>query len=532
MGRRLLWVSLAVCALVYGPRLNGPLLWDDQGTIARNADLDRPLPMKGFVTRDYFRFSREQSWRPAATLSYAAMIRAFGRKPWAMRGIHLLAHLANGLLLAWLAMVLGLPASAAFLAAALFLAHPAHVETLLCVAFNEEILCAMGLLLMMIGHARRRTALAAGGLALALLSKETGILGLPLVFLYDLWRRDAPWRKRAGAYAVYGGLAAAYLWAYFGPLAGPGGSGRPFDLPWLERAYYALSSGATAVRIFLLPVRLRIEYFALPPASYAEGLLWTTAGAAVAAGWAWILLRHGRRGPGFFLLWPLPFLILTSGLIPLVLLNTRLTAERWMYLPYLGLAAALAAFLHKRPRWALGLLVFWGACGWVRARDWTQERLLWESLLRVYPWCAKAQEGLGGAYAGEGLYPEALAAYERALALREERQDKVLSRYVALSRDGLFRWESPTLYRGLGRTYDKLDRLEEAEASFLKAAALDPGDGYTYDIMAYRFAERGDFARAREWLERGLRAKPQEPLLLLLKPDIARRRLTVRATFD
>lgn len=528
MERRLLWISLAICALVYLPRLNAPLIWDDQPVIQRNSALDRPPELSLFLTREYFNFSGEYSWRPAATLSYAAMIRGFGRRPWAMRGVHLLAHVANGLLLALLASLVGLPAGVGLLAAALFLVHPAHTETLLCVSFNEEILCALGLLVMMIGHACRRTALAACGLVLALLSKETGLLGLPLVLLHDFWRR----RRIVTAYAVYGALAVIYAWLYFGPLAGPGASAGAFELPWFERLYYTLSSLATALRVFFLPIRLRIEYFALPPVSRMEGFCWAAAGVAAAGAWVWILFRHRvQRSLIFFILWPLPFLLLTSGLVPLGLLNTRLTAERWMYLPYLGLAAALAVFLHRRPRWAAGLLVFWGACGWARALEWNQERLLWESLLRVYPWSAKAQEGVAQAYAGEGRYLEALDAYQKALALRTERQDRILARYAAVSR-GAIDWESAALDRGLGRTYAKLGRLEEAETSFLRAVALEPSDGYTYGLMVYRFAERGDFGKAREWLERGLLARPQEALLLRLKPDIDRRRLTFRATFD
>ena len=211
--------------------------------------------------------------------------------------------------------------------------------------------------------------------------------------------------------------------------------------------------------------------------------------------------------------------------------NTRLFAERWLYLPLLGGAAVLGTAFARRPKLGAAVLIFWAACGAARAGDWSSETRLWTSLLDVYPWCAKAEEGLGEARFRQKDYPGALEAFRRALFLREHREDLVLAAYAPLSQGNYVRWESPTLFRWLGHTEAALGDLPAADDDFSRAQALDPADGFTYRIMSYSWARAGDFSKAKKWLTLGLQAHPDDPFLLRLKADAGRRRLTFRAEF-
>ncbi|MBI3552113.1 MAG: hypothetical protein HY077_06310 [Elusimicrobia bacterium] len=528
-----LLLSAGLCAAAYLPRLDAPLVWDDRSVIAQNAALDGPIPLKDFFTRRYFEFSGEQSWRPLATASYAGLVSLFGKSPAALRGFHLLLHCLNAWLLSLLVAALGLGEAAGVWAAALFLIHAAHTETLFCVAFNEEILVSLGLLAMLLAHRRKKTGAAALALSFALLSKETGVIGLPLAFLGDLLDGGKPLRRRRD-YALYCVPIAAYLFFHFGPMKGPASGIAAFALPGSQRLYFGLASLATAIRVFIAPIDLKIEYFAVYPDSFAQALLLAAGGVVALAAWAWLVRRAWRRerGLAFFLLWPAPFLLLTSPLWPVTVFNTRLFAERWLYLPALGLAAALAVLLRKRPAWGAVLLLFWGACGIVRAKDWSQESRLWTTLLDEYPWCAKAEEGLGESRFRRGDYGGALEAFERALFLRENRQDRLLAFYAPLSDGHFVAWESPSLRRWLGHAQLKLGHIKEADEQFQQAAALDPSDGFLYRIAAYSWAENGDFGKAGSWLSRGLAVHPEDPFLQDLGRDIARRKLSRRVSFD
>ena len=529
-------LALLLAAFAYLPRLGAPLMWDDRPFLINVAAFDRPLPLAAYVSPEYFGLTGELTWRPLATLSYALGVRAFGRRPVPLRLTMFALHLLNCVLLALLVAGAGLGAGVGLAAGALFLIHPAHVETLMTVTFNKEILAALGILAMLLAHQRRRPRLAAAALAFAVLPKETGILGLPLVLLYD-WLTGGPreLKRRWKDYSLYAAVASAYLYLRFGPLKGPGGEANlSAALPWSERLYDSAHGFAESARVLIFPWRLRIEYFALPASSPLEYAFWLAAAAAILA-LVFVLVRRTRKKEpalAFFLLWPLPILFLTSNFIPTAVLSLRLMAERWLYLPAAAFVVAVAYALRKRPRALIALVLFWGALSFVRASDWKSEPRLWQSLVDVYPWSAKANEGLGEALFRADRIPEAEAAFRKGLALRESHKDLVLAHYVPLAPPGTIGWESAPLQRELGLCRLRLGDDREAENFMKKAAELQPGDVFSRRVLAYLSAERGDFSAARDWLDEGLKLDETDSFLLRLKPDVEKRRLTFKARFD
>jgi tetratricopeptide (TPR) repeat protein len=373
---------------------------------------------------------------------------------------------------------------------------------------------------MLLAHRLRRPGLAAAGLAFAVLPKETGILGLALAPLLDvLTGGREELRRRLRDYALYAAVGALYLYIRFGPMKGPAGAADlSAVLPWTERLYYGV----------------RIEYFALPPSSPLEYALWAAAAAAILAATFILAARLRRKNPAlaFFLLWPLPVLFLTSNILPAAVLSLRLMAERWLYLPAAGLAVAAAWLLRGRPLRLRLLLVAWGLLGFLRVKDWSDEPRLWASLVRIYPWSAKAVEGYGEALFRAGRTAEAEASFEKGLALRQTRADLVLAHYVPLAPPGTIGWDSAPLDRWLGLCRLRRGDAPRAAAYFEKAVALQPSDVFSYRVLAYVAARAGDFASARTWLDRGLTRAPADPFLLRLKPDLAARRLTFAARFD
>ncbi|MDE2509580.1 MAG: hypothetical protein KGL74_00530, partial [Elusimicrobia bacterium] len=108
-------------------------MWDDRPYLINVPEYDRPIPLRRYVSPDYFSFTGELTWRPMATFSYASAIRAFGRNPYLLRLTSLVAHALNCVLLALLILSFGLGAEVAVPAAALFLINPVHIETLMTV---------------------------------------------------------------------------------------------------------------------------------------------------------------------------------------------------------------------------------------------------------------------------------------------------------------------------------------------------------------------------------------------------------------
>lgn len=531
--RRIAAFALLVAAAVHLPRLSAPLIWDDRPFLVDVRAYDRPIPLSSYVTPAYFGVSGELTWRPLGTFFDAHLVRAFGLNPILLRAATLTLHVGVCALLAALIVSLGLGADVGAAAAALFLIAPANLEALACVTFDRELLVAAALLLFLLAHRRGRPILAGAALAAALLSKEAGFVGLALAPLLDFLVDNLDGlRERIRAHAVYAAVAAAYLALRFGILRGPGGEANLSALlPWTERLEYAARAFVTGLRVILIPWRLRHEYFAVPSSRPA---LWIAAALAVLGLIVALAALARRRTPplAFFFLWPLPFLFLTSNLVPTAVLSTRLTAERWLYLPALGACAALAYALRLRPRALAALIVAWGAFGVARARDWRDETRLWRGLVDVYPWSAKAHEGLGEALYRAGRVGEAEDEFARGLALRERHEDLVLAHYAPIAPPGTIGWDSAPLMRWLGLCRLKRGDVRGAENYFARATALQPGDVFSYRVLAYLSAGDGRFDEARGWLDKGFARDANDEFLLRLASDVKRRRLTFRARFD
>ena len=529
-------LALFLAAAAYLPLLGAPFMWDDRPFIVNVAAFDRPIPLAAYFSPSYFGLTGELTWRPLATLSYAVGTRVFGRRPLPLRLTMFALHLLNCLLLGLLVASAGLGSGVGLAAGALFLMHPAHIETLMTVTFNKEILATLGILAMLLAHRRGRPWLAAAAFVFALLPKETGILGLPLALMLDFSTGGrGELERRWKDYSLYSAVAAIYLYFRFGPMKGPGGEANlSAALPWSERLYYAAHGFASSVRVLFFPWRLRIDYFALPAASLDEYAFRLAAAASILVFVVALARRSWKKEPAlsFFLLWPLPVLFLTSNVFPTAVLSLRLMSERWLYLPAAGFAVAAAYALRRRPRALFALVIFWGALLFVRIQDWRSETRLWQSLIDIYPWSAKANEGLGEALFRAERVPEAEAAFRRGLALREGRKDLVLKHYVPLAPPGTIGWESAPLDRELGLCRLRLGDEREAADFMKKAAELQPRDMFSRRVLAFLFAKHGDFVSARAWLDEGLMLDGSDSFLLRLKPDVMRRRLTFEARFD
>ena len=115
-----------------------------------------------------------------------------------------------------------------------------------------------------------------------------------------------------------------------------------------------------------------------------------------------------------------------------------------------------------------------------------------------------------------GRYEEALTAAERAVALDPlsaiinaqlgdarmyvGRFDDALDAYTQRLRS-IRRWRPDTAVWA-DRLLDGFGRFDKAAPWFMKAAALDPGNPYYLDLLAYVYWELGDNAEAERWLAR------------------------------
>lgn len=346
-----------------------------------------------------------KEYRPLLSLSFLAQLATTGKDPLPFHAVDLLLHAAVCLLLfALLRERLG--EKAAGIAAVLFAVMPVHAEVVAYITSRSELLTALSLLLTwrFLGARREQPRLLPGlaCFAAGLLSKESAFVIPAFLALAD-WSLDGrkPWDE--GRRLVYAGLVlvAGLVWAWRGVVLGPGlSAGVPFFARRLDAAVvwpaFALKhyvwpslSGVGLCADFTSPVSTAVT------AARVAALVVVPGGALAA-----LVAALRRRAWGFWLAGPALFLLPTCPL--LVPLDT-LGAERFLYIPTMGLAALLGPRLARLPRAAwLALAAWWFGALQLRNRVWVSERNYYESALACNPSSARARSGLGVALLLQG----------------------------------------------------------------------------------------------------------------------------------
>jgi len=360
------------------------------------------------------------SRRPLAAFGFALNHRLTGPGIAGFRAVNLALHVATAcLLLLWLESTLarsgaeGVRRDAFPLAASvalLWAVHPLQTAALTYTVQRAEAQASAfyvaALLCFLRGCEARESGrpganawIAAAVLAgLAAMGSKEMAVSLPLtLLLYDrvfvsgsfreAWRRHGRWH--AALFACWIALAAQVSRL----IAGAGVSGGYLDATPLA---YALSQAYFLCRyVFLVfwPGPLVFDYGFEP---VTDPLVIAGCGALVVAAIAGTLRAFGRVPALFFAGYA--FFALLAPTSSVITIGTQIAAEHRMYLASAVPIALAVLALHRLGvrRAALALTVLALAAGlgartWVRNRDYTTERRLWEASLRVWPENARAQ---------------------------------------------------------------------------------------------------------------------------------------------
>ena len=279
------------------------------------------------------------------------------------------------------------------------------------------------------------------------------------------------------------------LWAQSEP-------GAPYFayIPLFWRIGNALVSYAAYLRQFFWPTGLALWYPFLI-SNLPEWKIWgsfalltvITVGAFV-----------GRRRYPYVLvgwLWYLGMLALAIGVVQF---GPEAMADRFTYLPQIGLCIALAwgaADLSRSGpygRWACGvasalvlaILMGWS---WRQTSFWRDSETLWTRSLACTSSNGLAHNGLGAALASQGRLDEAVAHYHKALEITPD-DFRVLG--------------------NLGRALAEQGRLDEAVQSYREALAINPGRAGFYNDLGESLRRQGKLAEAMAQFHQALGIKP------------------------
>ena len=436
-------LSLVVCllllvgvGLVFGQTRSFPFInYDDPGYVTENAYVNAGLDARSLTWA--FTNMHGGNWHPLTTLSHILDCELFGL--WA-GGHHLVNVLLHGLAAVSLFLALqsltGAVWRSAFVAA-VFALHPLRVESVAWVAERKDVLSGLFFGLTLYAHSsyarqpsRGRYALVAVCLALGLMSKPM-LVTVPIVLLLlDYW----PLRRLNDVSAARKLLiekiplfAMSLVCAVIALRAQGQALESSEALPLSWRIANAFSATIAYLCQTFWPSDLAVFYphpegnFLLIQAIAAAGLLLL----------ATIVVVIWRKRFPYLLLGWLWFLIMLLPVIGLVQVGLQAHADRYTYLPQIGILVALSWGIHelslgwrqRRLVLAAAAAIIISALAWaasVQAGYWRGTEALWQRTLAVTKNNDVAHTNLAALFLEEQRTREALPHAQAAVALRPD----------------------------------------------------------------------------------------------------------------
>ncbi len=426
-GRNALLAVFAVAVALYLPTVRYQYVQDDRAIIVANpAAHSVGAAIRAFAEPYWPAPSEAGLYRPATIVAFAI--------DWELSGgqagwFHLANALLHGLVAVLVVIVLArwLPPAGALVAGLVFAVHPVHSEAVAGLVSRAELLCAVGILGAVLAARREQWALVIVLSALAMLSKEHGVV-VGVVILLDEWlnpetgRRMPKWVYGTLALLTIGYLA---IWYRVGR-AGAADVAAPFiGAGVLARLWIALPANLRAAELLFWPQDLSADYSpAVIPVRNMISLA-AVLGSIVVVGVVALGFWCRRRAPALsfaaFLAalskLPTSNLLFPSGIV---------LAERDLYLAVLlpgvlaGMGMVWAERHWTRPK-ALALagllVVLLAGRTLLRLPSWRDNRVFLVTLLSDHPESYRANESAAAVFAGMGDTASALRYYGRADSL-------------------------------------------------------------------------------------------------------------------
>jgi len=521
--------------LVWGQTVSYGFVWDDEILVLRNQSIRsfRNLPAI-FSRLDAQSQEAAPSFRPVRTSFYALLYALDGKetpRPWIYHLSNVAWHGAAAMLLFLVALLLwerlsgGLTTAArtaALLMALGFAANPANSEAVCWIKCLDDLMAGVFVLaaaraVLKWNGGQRGLWAALGWFLLAAFSKESAAPFAGVVFLLFYGFHKLPLR-RSVLLTVPFLLVALFYVGWRQAVIGRASQCPPLSGTYMQTLVDMCPVVTEYARLLcgIPPFCVDYNYMvAEPPYAFLSGrVLGGLALALLAAGLAvWLWRRPRWRLTAFGLAWIGLFLLPVSNLIPMM----QYMAERFLYLPMMGFLLALGGvFLNfSRPRLvaavAAGVLGAWVVGSVHRMGIWSDGLTLFVQTEYEHPGIKRVEQNAVAAIFGlpqmEPLYPD----YRKTGSVRmadslSPEQGEAIIGTLEVARR-LYP-ENALLTTDLGFVEAKMGRWPEA-VRLLELAVRQKPDSAQYRLnLASIYLSTGQAAKAKETCAEALRLKP------------------------
>jgi Tfp pilus assembly protein PilF len=480
------------------------------------------------------------NWHPLTWLSHQLDVTLFGLDPAGHHAVSVALHALNAVLCFAALLALTGRRTASFLCAGLFALHPLRVESVAWVSERKDLLAGLFFFLTLLGLARatraghRRPALRPAVVvpfALGLMAKPMLVTVPVVLWLLEWWPLGGSEESsHAGTSDSTGAPSLAPTRPGRTPGLRSGFTAALEKLPLLGLAVvsctltlWSQSKGGSLYTLDAIPLADRLANAPLAVARYVEHLLvphdlaffyphralvapdrpaWEASNvvAAVVLVLALVILARYRRRAPAVVVGVQVFLVMLVPVVGIVQVGEQAWADRYAYLPTLGLTIALvfpleaslregrvrnvAGFVATLALATLGLLTF------RQTATWRDSEALFQRGLAVTEGNYPAHVGLANLRAENGRTAEARSHYEAALAIRPD--------------------YAPAQY-GLGLLEQRLGNGTAAIARYRAAIASLPQLAAAHLNLGALLGAEGDVVGAAECFERVLEVAPGHP---------------------
>ncbi|MEO5358216.1 MAG: tetratricopeptide repeat protein [Nitrospirae bacterium YQR-1] len=543
--------------------------YDDPVYITNN-----PLVLNGFTLKSFipaFKATTNGNWSPLVEISNMSAVSVFGLKAYGHHLINVALHVAASIVLFYVMRALFHSDGISLFTALAFATHPMHVEPVAWISQRKDVLYAFFFFLSMllyVDYAKRPSALKYTFTLIAficsLMSKAMAVT-LPAVLLiadiYPLERFSGRERNRSIIYEkipfFFFSIVISVVTYLVQKSAGAVETKQPVAL--IIRLGNAVISLAEYVSKLFIPVNMSVFY------PYRAGIaVWEVlVCAALITAMTFLAVKYLKKRPYIFTGWFF-YLVTISPVIGIIQAGSQSVADRYTYVPYVGLfiiiaclvteslqkyakycvtaAAAITIFVFmlisfkQISRWkdSETLLrhgisvtennyVLYNNLAEVLQRQWKTSEALknYSAALSIKPDYADARAGIGIAYMYEGNFDKALENLNIALQLNP----KCVEAYIALAAIITARGQQATalqyLNRGLsiapnsallrynlGVTYLAAGKSAEALENLKISVNLNPYDAKAFFYLGNVYAAQGKLTEAESAYRSALHLQP------------------------
>ncbi|MGA2635472.1 MAG: tetratricopeptide repeat protein [Terracidiphilus sp.] len=433
-------LALSTLLTFQGVRHNGFLTYDDMDYVVQNRDVHQGVTIESIQWA--FTTFRVSNWHPLTWISHMVDWSLYGNNPAGHHLTNLFLHTTNSillfLLLLYMTGFLGRSAMVAFL----FALHPVHVESVAWLAERKDVLCAFFFLATLLAYAWnlrkpswKRYLLVVCAFACALMSKPMAVTLPFTLLLLDIWplRRisfdpeacaqwfSSFWKLCLEKWPLFIMAISSSIVTYIAQRAGHSVALLE-ELPLWQRTLNAAIGYCRYLLLTFWPNPLTAYYYYdVVHIQYAAAILSIAALALIT-----IACWHFRKDKPYCLVGWLWFLGTFVPVIGFVQVGEQFMAERYTYLPLIGIFIAVVWLIgeavSKSPNLRiatqlLAILVI-AACAvrsYAQVKIWKDNITLFSHVLQVDPRGALSNFSLGMAYENAGKLAEAQDYVDRSL---------------------------------------------------------------------------------------------------------------------